>query len=158
MHLTLFRYYVISLLLNPFRPIAFWIIAAAPEFLAGIDALLGNALNHGFAAQGTNGRIRLDALLLAIGQSLCCQPLCETSFHPEYVKLAFYLTAQHQYQTVTKHQQTIGYYERIIAVKPLVELMFLGKDMNTALVQYIIYIVGFVEAEIADSLMLRRVN
>ena len=153
----LYFYLSITTSLNLSCSVAFGIAAATPELLAGVDALFRHAFYHGFSADGTGGGIGLHTLFLTIGQTLSSETFHKSSFHPECIQLVLNLATNHQYQTVTKHQQTIGYYERIIAVKPLVELMFLGKDMDTALMLHIIFIVRFVKANTADSNMLRTV-
>ena len=48
--LSLSRHLVITLLRHRLCPIAFRIIAATPELLAGVDSFLGHALNHRLSA------------------------------------------------------------------------------------------------------------
>ena len=157
---SLFRYYVISLsrLLSLSRyhvitkkssrylpcPIALWVSTAAPEFLAGVDAFLCHTFNHGLATKRTGGRIGLNALFLAIGQTLGSKPLRKTSLYPECIQLALYLAANHEDESITKHQYTVSYHQRIVALQSLVKLVLLVENVNAALVQHIVLVGGTV--------------
>ena len=93
-----------------------WIITAAPEFLAGVDAFFGDTLNHGLAAQGTGGSILLNILLGAIGQTFSSETLSEATFSLKGFQLAFYLSSQHLNQPLTEHQDAVGYQQGVVAI------------------------------------------
>jgi len=122
------------------RSVAFRITAATPELFAGIDAFFRHTFYHGFAAKGTCGRISLHTLLPAIGQTLSGETFSKSAFHSECIQLIRYLAAYHENQPITKHQQTIGNNERIVALEPRIELMLLGENVNAALMLHIVLI------------------
>ena len=97
--------------------------------------------------------IGLNALLCTIGKTLCCQSLSESPFYPKHFQLSFNLATQHHDKAITKHKQAVRNGERIFALNPLVKLMLLGKNMNTALILHVIIIIWTVETDIADSLI-----
>ena len=100
----------------------------------------------------------MDALLFTVGEAFCRQPLSEATFNLEYLQLAFYLATNHHDKSVTKHQEAVGDDKRLFALEPLVKLMLLGKDVDTAFVQHIIFIVWFVQADTTNGLIFRRMN
>lgn len=144
--------------LNPSCPVALWVCAATPEFGAGIDAFLGHSLNHGFATAGTGGGFFLDALLRPIRETLGGERLCETTFCLEGIQLAFYLAANHLNETIAEDEEAVGRHLRVAVVKPLVELVFLGKYVDAAFVQDIVFIDGAVQLDAVYCLIISRLD
>lgn len=100
----------------------------------------------------------MNALLGAIGKALCCQSLGKSPFYPKHFQLPLYLTPQHHDKAITKHKQTVGNNQGVIAIKPLVKLMLLSKNMNTAPVLHVIIIGWTIKADIAGSLIFSGMN
>lgn len=132
--------------------IAFRISAATPKLPAGVDAFLGNTFDHGFPTAGTLWGVVLNVLLCSVIQSLSCETLCKTTFFLECFQQVLYLTTQHLCQSVAEHQHTVGSNEGIAIVEPWIKLVFLSKDVDTALMQYIVLIGRTVETDVINRL------
>lgn len=137
---------------------AFWIAAAAPELFAGVDSLFCHALDHGLATTGTGGGVVLEVLLRAVCQTVGCESLCEATFLSEGVQLAFYLSSEHESETIAKHEQAVGCQKRVTAVQPEVKLMFLCENVNAAQVQHIVLVVRPVQSDVVYCHILWRID
>ncbi len=93
--------------------VALGIGAAAPEFFAGVDAFLGHALDHGFAAEWAGRGVLLGALFCTMCQSFSGEGFSKAAFFTEGSQLVFYLAANHQDESVAEHQHAVGYHEGV---------------------------------------------
>ena len=121
-----------------------------------MDALLGYALEHGLAAEGTGGGVGGRAALRAGSQTLGGEALGEAAILAERREQVLDLAAQHLHQPVGEHQQAVGRHEGVVRAEPRVELMLLLQDVPAALVEHVVAVGGRIELDGVDGAVLVR--
>ena len=90
-------------------------------------------------------------------KALSSQCLSKATFLSKGRQLIVYLLMEHHDQAVAEHKHAVSHDDGIVREQPRIELMFLLKDMNAALMKHIILIYRFVKSDTCHLHIFRRV-